>query len=127
MKMDPKEQPAGIDLRKQSLYLPQEMVDEVKERGRSEDRSLSWLLQKAWRESRDRVASGVIASSPYTEKKVKQSAYFPSAILSEIDEEGHKHDRSHSWLIQQAWIYYTREVLGNRENKSFRDLLTMES
>lgn len=36
------------DKRKQSLYFPEEMLDEIKKEAERQDRSLSWIIQKAW-------------------------------------------------------------------------------
>jgi uncharacterized small protein (TIGR04563 family) len=40
---------------RQSLYFPKEMLDEIKEEALSQDRSLSWIIQQAWRISQLRV------------------------------------------------------------------------
>ena len=39
---------ATSDKRKQSLYFPEEMLDEIKREAERQDRSLSWIVQKAW-------------------------------------------------------------------------------
>ena len=39
---------AGSDKRKQSLYFPEEMLKEIKEEAQRQDRSLSWIVQRAW-------------------------------------------------------------------------------
>ena len=38
-----------------------------------------------------------------TSDKRKASLYFPEAMLREIDAEATRLDRSHSWVLQQAW------------------------
>ncbi|MDY0062809.1 MAG: TIGR04563 family protein [Myxococcota bacterium] len=40
------------DKRKQSLYFPEEMLNEIKAEAARQDRSLSWIVQKAWRIAR---------------------------------------------------------------------------
>ena len=40
------------DKRKQSLYFPEVMLQEIKEEAARLDRSLSWVVQRAWRISR---------------------------------------------------------------------------
>jgi uncharacterized small protein (TIGR04563 family) len=40
------------DKRKQSLYFPEDMLREIQEEATRQDRSLSWIVQKAWRISR---------------------------------------------------------------------------
>ncbi len=36
-------------------------------------------------------------------KKEKQSLYFPTKVLQEIQAEAIRQDRSLSWIVQQAW------------------------
>lgn len=43
---------AGSDKRKQSLYFPEEMLREIQEEATRQDRSLSWIVQKAWKIAR---------------------------------------------------------------------------
>ena len=40
------------DKRKQSLYFPEAMLQEIKEEAARLDRSLSWIVQRAWRIAR---------------------------------------------------------------------------
>ena len=44
------------DKRKQSLYFPEEMLKEIQEEAIRQDRSLSWIVQHAWRSARDQIA-----------------------------------------------------------------------
>lgn len=39
---------AGTDKRKQSLYFPEDMLREIQEEAARQDRSLSWIVQRAW-------------------------------------------------------------------------------
>ncbi|MBU1238105.1 TIGR04563 family protein [Myxococcota bacterium] len=41
-----------FDKRKQSLYFPVEMLEEIKEEANRQDRSLSWIVQTAWKIAR---------------------------------------------------------------------------
>ena len=43
---------AESDKRKQSLYFPEEMLKEIAAEGSRQDRSLSWIVQKAWKTAR---------------------------------------------------------------------------
>jgi uncharacterized small protein (TIGR04563 family) len=43
---------AGSDKRKQSLYFPEDMLKEIQEEATRQDRSLSWIVQKAWKIAR---------------------------------------------------------------------------
>ena len=40
------------DKRKQSLYFPEDMLQEIQAEANRQDRSLSWIVQKAWKISR---------------------------------------------------------------------------
>jgi uncharacterized small protein (TIGR04563 family) len=40
------------DKRKQSLYFPEEMLKEIGDEAARQDRSLSWIVQKAWKTAR---------------------------------------------------------------------------
>ena len=43
------------DKRKQSLYFPEDMLREIKHEASRQDRSLSWIVQKAWKIARNEV------------------------------------------------------------------------
>ncbi len=45
----------GTDKRKQSLYFPEDMLKEIQEEANRQDRSLSWIVQQAWRLARNEV------------------------------------------------------------------------
>ncbi|MBL4637393.1 MAG: TIGR04563 family protein [Kofleriaceae bacterium] len=47
---------ATSDKRKQSLYFPEEMLLEIKAEAQRQDRSLSWIVQKAWKLARTDIA-----------------------------------------------------------------------
>jgi uncharacterized small protein (TIGR04563 family) len=44
------------DKRKQSLYFPEEMLREIQEEATRQDRSLSWIVQHAWKAARAQIA-----------------------------------------------------------------------
>lgn len=46
---------ATSDKRKQSLYFPEEMLKEIQEEANRQDRSLSWIVQQAWRIARAEI------------------------------------------------------------------------
>jgi uncharacterized small protein (TIGR04563 family) len=50
---------AGTDKRKQSLYFPEDMLDEIQAEAIRLDRSLSWVVQRAWR-----LAAGEVGKFP---------------------------------------------------------------
>jgi uncharacterized small protein (TIGR04563 family) len=43
------------DKRKQSLYFPEEMLKEITGEAARQDRSLSWIVQKAWKIARQEI------------------------------------------------------------------------
>ena len=43
---------SGSDKRKQSLYFPEDMLKEIQAEAARQDRSLSWIVQKAWKIAR---------------------------------------------------------------------------
>ena len=46
---------AGTDKRKQSLYFPEDMLNEIQAEANRQDRSLSWVVQQAWRLARTEI------------------------------------------------------------------------
>ena len=44
------------DKRKQSLYFPESMLKEIQGEAARQDRSLSWIVQKAWKLARTEIA-----------------------------------------------------------------------
>lgn len=46
---------AGTDKRKQSLYFPEDMLKEIQDEANRQDRSLSWIVQQAWRIARTEI------------------------------------------------------------------------
>ena len=47
---------AKSDKRKQSLYFPEQMLNEIQYEANRQDRSLSWIVQKAWQIARSEIA-----------------------------------------------------------------------
>lgn len=43
------------DKRKQSLYFPEDMLKEIQLEATRQDRSLSWIVQKAWKIARKEI------------------------------------------------------------------------
>ena len=46
---------AETDKRKQSLYFPGQVLDEIKAEAIRQDRSLSWIVQQTWRVARKKI------------------------------------------------------------------------
>ena len=41
--------------KKQSLYFPVEMLSEMQQEAERQERPLSWIMQQAWKLSRDKI------------------------------------------------------------------------
>ena len=57
------------DHRKQSLYFPEDMLEEIQQEAGRQDRSLSWVVQQAWKVARAEIrrmpsVNDVIGSQP---------------------------------------------------------------
>jgi uncharacterized small protein (TIGR04563 family) len=50
-----KKKTSGTDKRKQSLYFPEDMLREIQQEANRQDRSLSWIVQKAWKIARKEI------------------------------------------------------------------------
>ena len=48
---------ASTDKRKQSLYFPEEMLHDIAAEATRQDRSLSWIVQQAWKAARREIKS----------------------------------------------------------------------
>lgn len=45
----------ATDKRKQSVYVPDDMLEEIQEECDRQDRVFSWIMQKAWEIARGRI------------------------------------------------------------------------
>ncbi|MCC6808363.1 MAG: TIGR04563 family protein [Deltaproteobacteria bacterium] len=43
------------DKRKQSLYFPEDMLKEIQDEATRQDRSMSWIVQMAWKLARSEI------------------------------------------------------------------------
>ncbi len=55
MSKNEKQVDSRSDKRKQSLYFPEEMLNEIIAEANRQDRSLSWIVQKAWKIARKEI------------------------------------------------------------------------
>ncbi|HEX9508342.1 MAG TPA: TIGR04563 family protein [Myxococcales bacterium] len=65
---------SNTDNRKQSLYFPEEMLEEIQKEAGRQDRSISWIVQQAWK-----VARAQIRKIP-SANDVMDEAHAPSSI-----------------------------------------------
>ena len=40
---------------KRSIYIPDQIITELEKEAKRQDRTLSWLIKRAWLESRDKI------------------------------------------------------------------------
>ena len=59
---------AQTDNRKQSLYFPEEMLQEIQREAMRQDRSMSWIVQTAWK-----LARGDIRKMPSVNDVIEPS------------------------------------------------------
>jgi uncharacterized small protein (TIGR04563 family) len=52
--VDPKVDPKS-DKRKQSVYFPVDMLEEIQKEALRQDRTVSWIVQRAWRIARNEI------------------------------------------------------------------------
>jgi uncharacterized small protein (TIGR04563 family) len=69
MSKNEKQMDSRSDKRKQSLYFPEEMLNEIIAEANRQDRSLSWIVQKAWKISRKEIMKYPSVNEPEAEKK----------------------------------------------------------
>ena len=62
------------DSRKQSLYFPEEMLKEIQNEATRQDRSLSWIVQKAWKAARKDIMSMPSGSEIPTDDVTKEDS-----------------------------------------------------
>lgn len=58
---------AGSDKRKQSLYFPADMLKEIQQEAARQDRSMSWIVQKAWIAARNELKKFPSVNDVYDE------------------------------------------------------------
>ncbi len=68
---------AGTDKQKQSLYFPKEMLGEIMNEAVRLDRSLSWMVQQAWRIARAEVSKlpsiDHVIAAPEAERSIRHA------------------------------------------------------
>lgn len=104
----PEPPPRPGERREQALYWPEEVLQALKEEASRLDVSLSNLVQKAWKASREKVAGSDRASlaalvAGFTGDKRKQTILLPGEILVELREQAARLDSSLSFVAQGAW------------------------
>jgi uncharacterized small protein (TIGR04563 family) len=73
---------SSTDHRKQSLYFPEDMLEEIQREATRQDRSLSWIVQQAWK-----VARGDIRKMPSVNDVLTPNARPPASAGAPPDGE----------------------------------------
>lgn len=97
----------------QTVYLPEEMLARLRTEAARTDRSLSYMLQFAVRETVQQIAACATAEqlaarvptrdSRATLEMQKQTLYFPGAMLKALRAEAQRLDVSLSRILRSAW------------------------
>jgi uncharacterized small protein (TIGR04563 family) len=105
----PEPPPRPTETREQPVYLSQDMLQVIKNEALRLDKSLSWLVQKAWKIARpkvvtsDRQTLSALRLGPSGAKAQKQTVFFPGDMLVEIRDQATRLDSSVSFVVQSAW------------------------
>ncbi|MBN2717801.1 MAG: TIGR04563 family protein [Deltaproteobacteria bacterium] len=67
------------DKRKQSLYFPEKMLNEIAAEATRQDRSLSWIVQKAWKIAKTEIAKYPSVNEPGEDDGEDDEAEFDDA------------------------------------------------
>jgi uncharacterized small protein (TIGR04563 family) len=59
------------DKRKQSLYFPEDMLKEIQDEATRQDRSMSWVVQMAWKLARNEISRFPSVNSVVDEAKIE--------------------------------------------------------
>jgi uncharacterized small protein (TIGR04563 family) len=79
---------ATTDHRKQSLYFPEDMLEEIQQESGRQDRSLSWVVQQAWKVARAEIrrmpsVNDVIGTQPQS-PAMPQSTVAPTPTATKL-------------------------------------------
>ena len=74
---------AGRPSRRQALYFPADMLEELQHESHRQDRSISWLVQQAWK-----IARGEMRRVPSTTDFIPEVAYDSTPVdIEDPDDE----------------------------------------
>jgi uncharacterized small protein (TIGR04563 family) len=74
---------SNTDNRKQSLYFPEDMLEEIQREAGRQDRSISWIVQQAWKVGRSQIkripsANDVMEDAPPQTAAAAMSKPYPT-------------------------------------------------
>lgn len=99
------------DKRELALYWPDAMLQEIQTQATRTDRSLSSIVQAAWKHSAAHIAAGDretlnVALEEYAgsaNTKRKQTLYYPAEMITEFQAQAARLDSSVSYIVQVAF------------------------
>jgi uncharacterized small protein (TIGR04563 family) len=103
------------DTVEQPLYFPDDMLQHIQAEGLRIDRSMSYIMQLAYKTAREQIAAMDYASlsaakGSYGGDKRKQRLYFPEDMLADMRANAARLDASLS-LVAQAAFAISREAI----------------
>jgi uncharacterized small protein (TIGR04563 family) len=100
------------------FYFPEDLLREIQQEASRQDRSMSWIVQKAWILSKTRITSdsrealaGHIRRTTDTTKR-KQTLYFPGDMLDALEDQSARLDSSNSFVVQIAYALARTDIRG---------------
>jgi uncharacterized small protein (TIGR04563 family) len=101
--------PRAGEKREQPIYWPEAMLRTIQEEAVRLDRSLSYVVQSAWKAAGNQVATSEHAElslliAEFQGDKRKQTLFFPAEMLQEIADQARRLDASLSFVVQCAWM-----------------------
>jgi uncharacterized small protein (TIGR04563 family) len=108
---------AGETKISRTLFFPEPLLDFVQREAARTDRSLSWIVQFAWKEVRaqiaalpDREAAAALRVSYPSAANTPQTLYVPTEMVVEAEAQAARFDSSLSWLFQLALALATPAI-----------------
>lgn len=106
------------DKRELALYWPDAMLQEIQAHAVRTDRSLSNIVQTAWKHSAAHIAAGDretlnVALEPYAgaaNTKRKQALYYPPEMIAAFQAQAARLDSSVSFIVQVAFALAKAEI-----------------
>ncbi|MGE0549262.1 MAG: hypothetical protein AB7O24_23270 [Kofleriaceae bacterium] len=92
----------------QAIYLPETLLHDIEHQAVRTDRSLSWVVQEAWKISRDSVVAlpsrdAARAIVRHHDRTRKRKLHFPGEMLVEMEDVAERLGCSISWIVQAAY------------------------
>ena len=90
-----------------ALYWPEDMLRAIQDEATRTDRSMSWIVQYAWKQVGADVAAAdratlAAAVAGYAGDKRKQTLYYPGEMIDAFEAQARRLDSSQSFVVQSA-------------------------